>query len=173
MIDNRPQHLLDQDDYEKLPAEPFMVDLGALPDLLRQALGTLGGIQPVTTEMAKVANGEMRDTLSEGEIKLFKEKGTLFQPVFLVLSLAHLKIVDGASRATPYSLSLMPTSKRNVLDEKDVELVAKLDVEKILSEGLCYARFDPFTGDRGLFGPIGVFIGKNPIDCFLDELAGC
>jgi hypothetical protein len=43
-------------------------------------------------------------------------------------------------------------------------------MEKILSEGLCYARFDPFTGDRGLFGSIGHFIGESSIDCFLDEL---
>jgi hypothetical protein len=171
MIDNRPKHLLDQDDYKKLPAKPFAADFGLLPELVRLALGPLGGIQPVTGEMAKAADGELHDVPSEGEIKLFKEKGTLFQPVFLVLSIAHLKEVDGTPVATPYSLSLMPTSKRDVLDEKDIDLVAKLDTQKIPREmEPCYAHFDPFTGDQGFFGSVGIFIGENPIGCFLDEL---
>jgi hypothetical protein len=171
MIDNRPKYLLDQDDYKKLPAKPLAVDFGMLPELVRQAFGPLGGIQPVTGEMAKAANGELRDMPSEGEIKLFKEKGTLFQPIFLVLSVALMKEADGTPVATPYALSLMPTSKRGVLDEKSVDLVAKLDTRKILNEMVpCYARFDPFTGTRGLFGSVRLFIGENPIDCFLDEL---
>ena len=171
MIDNLPKYLLNQDDYKKLPAKSFAVDFGMLPELVRQALGPLGGIQPVTGEMAKAANGVLGDMPSEGEIKLFKKKGTLFQPVFLVLSIAHLKEEDGTPVATPYALSLMPTSKRGVLDEKNIDLVAKLDTQKILKEmELCYAHFDPFTGDRGLFGSVGLFIGENPIGCFLDEL---
>jgi hypothetical protein len=171
MIDNRPKHLLDQEDYKKLPAKPFAVHFGALPELVRVALGPLGGIQPVTGAMAKAANGELHDMPSEGEIKLFKENGTLFQPVFLVLNIAHLKEVNGTPIATPYSLSLMPTSKRDALDEKGIDLIANLDAQKLVEEmEPCYANFDPFTGDRGLFGSVGIFIGENPINCFLDEL---
>jgi hypothetical protein len=33
MINNRPKHLLDQDDYKKLPAKPFAADFGLLPEL--------------------------------------------------------------------------------------------------------------------------------------------
>jgi hypothetical protein len=46
--------------------------------------------------MAKAANGRMYDVPCEAEIKLFKEKGTLFQPIFLVLSIAHLKDDNGS-----------------------------------------------------------------------------
>jgi hypothetical protein len=170
MINDRPKHLLAQDDYKKLPAKPFAVQFDALPSLVREALGPLGGIQPVTSAMAKAANGQLTDLPSEGEIKLFKERGTLFQPVFLVLSIAHLKDGGTSDIATPYALSLMPTSKRGVIDEKDIDLVSKLDVQKILDAELCYVNFDPFTGDRGLFGPLGSFLGEHPINCFLDEL---
>jgi len=171
MIDNRPKHLLDQDDYKKLPAKPFAVDFATLPELVRQALGPLGGIQPITREMAKAANGELHDMPSESEIKLFKKNGTLFQPIFLVLSIAHLTEVDGTPVGTPYALCLMPTSKRDVIDEKDIDLVAKQDTQKIIREmEPCYAHFDPFTGAGGLFGSVGIFIGQNPIGCFLDEL---
>lgn len=55
MIDNRPTHLLDQEDCKQLRGAPFAVEFGALPDLVREALGPLGGIQPVTGEMIKAA----------------------------------------------------------------------------------------------------------------------
>lgn len=171
MIYNRPKYLLDQDDYKKLPLRPFAADFGSLPELVRIALGSLGGIQPVTGEMAEVADGELHDIPSKGEIKLFKEKGTLFQSIFVVLSIAHLYEVNGTPVATPYALSLMPASKRNKLDEKSIDLVANLDTQEMLREmEPCYTHFDPFTGDRGLFGSVGIFIGENPINCFLDEL---
>lgn len=170
MIDNRPTYLLDQDDYQKLPTKPFAIDFGTLPDLVRQALGPIGGIQPVTTEMATAANGALYDVPTEGGIKLFKEKKTLFQPIFLVLSIAHLGKVNGVPVATPYALSLMPTSKRGVLEEKSIDLVAKLDMQRMLEMQLCYANFDPFTGDRGLLGSIGIFLRDKPMRGFLDEL---
>jgi hypothetical protein len=174
MIDNRPKYLLDQEDYKRLPTKPFAVQFDALPELVREALGPLGGIQPITREMCKAANGKLHDMPSAGEIKLFKDKGTLFQPVFLVLNLAHLKDDNGAAIATPYALSLMPTSKRGAIYEKGIDLVAALDIQKQINEvELCYSAFDPFTGDRGLFGPLGMFLGENPIDCFLDELGIC
>jgi hypothetical protein len=171
MIKDRPAHLLEQQGYQKLPAKPFTVQFDALPKLVREALGPLGGIQPVTGAMIEAANGQLTDNPSEGEIRLFKEKGTLFQPIFLVLSIAHLKDGNGAGVATPYALSLMPTSKGDALDEKGIDLVAKHDMQKIVDDmEPCYANFDPFTGDRGLFGALGIFLGDKPINCFLDEL---
>jgi hypothetical protein len=126
MIKDRPKHLLDQDDYKKLPAKPFAVQFDALPELVREALGPLGGIQPVTGAMLKAANGQLRDMPSEGEIKLFQEKGTLFQPVFLVLSIAHLKDVNGTSVATPYAcldeLLAQPVGRTQKFTGKDVRL---------------------------------------------------
>lgn len=171
MIENRPKHLLAQEDYKRLPIKPFAVDFESLPKLVRQALGPLGGIQPVTGEMAKVADDRLRDMPSNGEIELFKEKGTVFQMISLVLNIAHLKEGDGTPVATPYSLSLMPASKRGAVDERNIDVVAKLDVRKALKEfEPCYAGFDPFTGDFGLYGPLSLFIGEKPFDCFLDEL---
>ncbi len=171
MINNRPKHLLDQEDYQSLPTMPFAVDMGVLPALVKKALGPLGGIQPLTEAMAKAANGPLHDMPSEGEIKLFQKMGTLFQPIHLILSIAHLREFDGTPTAIPYSLSLMPTSKRGVLDEKDISLVAALDTQKALRErDLCYADFDPFSGDRGLFGPLQLFLGKPKIGCLLDEI---
>lgn len=171
MINNRPNSLLNQDDYKKLPTKPFAVDFGSLPELVRRALGPLGGIQPVTREMTKAAGGILHDMPSAGEIELFREKGGVFQMISLVLNVAHLKEVDGVTVAIPYSLSMMPASKRGAVDERSIDLVSKLDSQKNLKEfEPCYAGFDPFSGNFGLHGPLGLFIGETPFGCFLDEL---
>ncbi len=57
MIKDRPAHLLGQDDYEKLPRQPFTVAFEAVPDLIRESFAPLGGIQPVTGAMMKAAGG--------------------------------------------------------------------------------------------------------------------
>src|SRR6266404_7554686 len=59
MIKDRPAHLLGQNDYKRLPSEPFAVDFAALPDLIRESFAPLGGIQPVTGAMATAANGQL------------------------------------------------------------------------------------------------------------------
>jgi hypothetical protein len=173
MIKDRPAHLLNQPNYKKLPETPFAVDFGALPELVRKSFAPLGGIQPVTRAMTKAANGILRDIPSEGEIELFRKAKTRFQPIFVVMNIAHLETEGEPPIAFPYALTLIPTSKRSVIDLKTIDLVAKLDMQKIVNEAeFCYAGFDPFTGDFSLFGPLSVFMygGGQPYEGFLDEL---
>jgi len=173
MIKDRPTHLLDQPGYKKLPEKPFAVDFDALPELVRQSFAPLGGIQPVTRAMMKAANGVLHDMLSQGEIELFRQAETRFQPIFVVMNIAHLKIKGETPIAFPYALTLIPASKRGAIDVKTVDLVAKLDAQKTINEAkFCYAGFDPFTGDFSLFGPLSAFMhgGGQPYKGFLDEL---
>jgi len=171
MIKDRPAHLLGQNDYKRLPSEPFAVDFAALPDLIRESFAPLGGIQPVTGAMATAANGQLRDTPAEGEVAMFREAGTEFQMISVIVSLAHLGKRDGVAVATPYALSLIPASKRGAVSHSLIDLVAKLDVQKIIEETEpCYAGLNPFTGDWSLNAPLSILIGDNPFNCFLDEL---
>lgn len=171
MIKDRPEHLLAQRDYKPLPDRPFQVSFDALPELLRRSLGPRSGIQPITGAMAKAGAGELYDMPSAAEVELFKATATRFQPIFLVINIAHLRNPAGTPVATPYALSLVPASKRDRIDEVDVELIAKLDVQKTIREmNPCYSSFDPFTGDYSLFGPLGSFLGEHPVNCFLDEM---
>ena len=81
MINDRPAHLLDQDNYRQLPASPFGVQFDVIPELIGQSLGPLGGIQPVTRAMATAAEGPLLNLPSDGEIDLFRNAGTKFQMV--------------------------------------------------------------------------------------------
>src|SRR3984893_9806317 len=173
MIKDRPTHLLNQPDYKKLPPKAFHVDFDALPELVRKSFAPLGGIQPVTRAMTKAANGILHDMPSDGEIELFRKAETRFQPIFVVMNIAHLATESETPIAFPYALTLIPTSKRGAIDVKTIDLAVKLAAQKGIHEAeFCYAGFDPFSGDFSLFGPLSVFMygGGQPYEGFLDEL---
>jgi hypothetical protein len=147
MIKDRPKHLMNQGAYGRMPAEPFAVNLDLLPELVRKSLGPLGGIQPVTAAMMKAANSQLKDMPCEAEVKLFREAGAIFQMISVVLSLAHMNRQDGVLHGIPYALTLQPASKRGAVQECNIDLVSKLDLQKYLSETEpCYVGFDPFAG---------------------------
>jgi hypothetical protein len=172
MIKDRPAHLLAQAGYKALPAKPFHVNFASLPELMRNSLGPVGGIQPVTGAMAKAANGTLRDMPSEGEIELFRKAEMRFQPIFLVVNIAHLKTEGESLMAFPYALTLIPASKRGEIDVKTIDVVATLDMQKVLNEGeFCYTGFDPFVGTWSIFGNLSLFLGgEKPYEGYLDEL---
>jgi hypothetical protein len=171
MINDRPKHLMNQAAYGRIPAEPFAVRFDALPELVRKSLGPVGGIQPVTGAMIKAANNQLTDIPCEAEVKLFREAGTVFQMVSVVLSLAHMSRQDGVLHGIPYALTLVPGSKRDALDERNIDFVSKLDIQNLLNDMKpSYVGFDPFAGSWTLYGPLSLFIGEKRYNGFLDEL---
>ena len=171
MIKDRPAQLLNQADYKRLAAKPFRVNFDALPELVRTSFGPLGGIQPVTGAMVKASDGVLRDIPSKGEIELFRKAETQFQPIFVVVNIAHLKTEGETYTAFPYALTLIPASKRGAIDVKTIDLIAELDMQMVINEGeFCYAGFDPFAGSWSMFGSISAFLGgETPYQGFLDE----
>lgn len=170
MITNRPKQLLDRPDYNRFPAEPFQLGFEVVPELARTSLGPLGGIQPVTTAMFEVAGNTISDLPSPAEIELFKKLGSRFQLISVVANLARLKHDSGGWRGIPYSISLMPASKRGAIDERPIEDIAHLDLEKFRRETQpCYTGYDPFVGNWGLYAPLGTLI-QQKFGGALDEL---
>lgn len=171
MIRDRPAHLLESPEYGRLPTTPFSVASDVVPELVRESLGPLGGIQPVTSAMAEAAGGALSDRPSAGEVELFRERGTRFQLISVVISLATIAVRSGIAHGTPYALSLIPASKRGSVDEKSIELVAELDLEKMRDDTEpCYMGYDPFSGDWSLFGPLGLLLDNRSTPGFVDEL---
>jgi len=130
MIKDRPKHLLDQAGYNLLPTEPFRIEFDALPELLRNSLGPLGGIQPITETMIGASGEKRQDMPSDAEIELFRNAKTRFQMISLVVNVARLSKKDGTYCGAPYALTLFPASKRGEVDERDIDAIAKLDVQK-------------------------------------------
>src|SRR5947209_15280369 len=84
VIENRPASLELDEAYSTLLPPPYRLDVSSVPDPVRKSLFHLGGIQPLTGEMAKAANGELSDKPSRGEIELFERRNTEFQLIMIV-----------------------------------------------------------------------------------------
>ena len=169
MITHRPDHLLADAAYKILPAAPLNLDWSSIPELVNLVISDLGGVQPPTKAMADAAGGEMRDKPSDGEIRLFEERGTTFQLVSVVLNLIPGKVIDGTRRYRPYSVTLIPGSKRGNIQTVHIDFISKLDLDAWPPLDLIYSHYDPFTGDWSAFGAMpGYFDGKR--EGFLDEV---
>jgi hypothetical protein len=101
MIENRPAALLADATYGTLPKLPFALDWTSIPELLRVATLDLSGIQPLTKAMFKAAGGTLHDKPSQGEVELFRKRGTQFQLVSVVLSVVPAGEVDGVLQVRP------------------------------------------------------------------------
>ncbi len=168
MINNRPELLRSLPHYTGVPAREFGVDMAAIPELVRLSLNALGGVQPVTRAMAAAAGGDMYDKPSEGEIALHQRLGSRFQLIMVVMNVAALREHDGELLGAPYSISLMPASKRGEVDTATIEFVAQMDPAKLMGGQPCYLGYDPFQGDWGLFGDLQFF--RTNAAGFLDEV---
>ncbi|MCK1650084.1 hypothetical protein IVA88_01355 [Bradyrhizobium sp. 149] len=169
MIENRPASLLADSAYGILPKLPFALDWSSVPELIRVATLDLGGIQPVTKAMAEAAGGTLHDKPSDGEVELFRKRGTNFQLVSIVLSCVPAGEVDGVLQVRPFAMTLIPASKRDKVQESTIDLVAKLDVDGWLATEPMYAGYDPFSGGWRLFGNLpGYMDGERR--GYLDEM---
>jgi hypothetical protein len=167
MIKNRPTALLADAAYCTLPKLPLALDWTSIPELIRVSMLDLGGIQPITKAMAEAAGGTMYDKPSEGEIELFRKRGTKFQLVSVVLSVVPAGDVDGVSQVRPFPVTLIPASKRGEVAHQTIDFVAQIDVSKWLETQPAYAGYDPFSGEWSLYGNLPYLDGQR--EGFLDE----
>lgn len=131
----------------------------------------LGGVQPLTGEMASAAGFILEDRPSIGELELYRRKGTRFQTVSVVTSIAGFREVDGLACGIPYAISIMPSSKRNDVSEVGVEFVERVRLDEIMqAQEPCYVQFNPFKGSWGAWGSISAFLGEKPHREFPDTL---
>lgn len=169
MIKNRPASLLADPSYSVLPKLPLALDWSSVPELIRVATLDLGGIQPITKAMADAAGGALHDKPSEGEIELFRKRGTNFQLISLVLSCVRAGDVEGVLQVRPFAMTLIPASKREEVEQQTIDLVAKLDVSEWLNTEPMYAGYDPFSGGWSLYGNLpGYLDGQRK--GYLDEI---
>lgn len=169
MIENRPASLLADPAYGVLPKLPLALDWSSIPELIRVATLDLGGIQPVTKAMAEAAGGTLHDKPSDGEVELFRKRGTNFQLVSVVLSCVPAGDVEGVLQVRPFAMTLIPAQKGDKIDQQPIDLVAKLDVSKWLETEPMYAGYDPFSGGWSLYGNLpGYLDGQRK--GYLDEI---
>jgi hypothetical protein len=170
MINNRPPDLLNDPDYQTIPAPPIPVDLSALPSLVFASLSELGGVQPITVDMAESAGGHLTDQPSAGEVELHRQLGSQFQMISVVVSVIQASRSDEPFLGRPYAISLIPTQKRGKVAHVSIDFIDKMSVNKLVESSNAYLGYNPFAGKWSLFGHLGLLIGDKPIRGFVDEL---
>lgn len=170
MIEDRPAHLLSDPAYRTLPSLPYAVDLSALPELVSASILDLGGIQPITGEMATAAGGRLFDRPSPAEVLLFRERRTEFQMISVVVSLVDASSKGSAFTGRPFALTLIPASKRGEISRCTIDLIDKLDVDNWLKTEPAYVGYDPFSGSWSMYGSLGVLMSRQPANGFVDEI---
>jgi hypothetical protein len=119
--------------------------------------------------MTEAAGGTLHDKASEGEVELFRKRGTNFQMISIVLNCVAAGEVEGVLQVRPFAMSLIPASKREEVTTQTIELVAKLDVSEWLATEPMYAGYDPFSGGWSLYGNLpGYLDGQRK--GYLDEI---
>jgi hypothetical protein len=169
MIKGRPTLLTSDEVYCTRPPLPYAIDWSPVPDHIRSSIADLGGIQPTTKAMFEAAGGTITDVPTDGEVELFRARGTRFQMLSVIASLIAVGEHDGNLLTTPFALTLLPASKRGEIEVVDIEIAARLDIAAIAREAdAFYSNFDPFTGEWGMYGlnTPGLVAGQG----YLDEI---
>jgi len=180
MIVNRPKYLEDIPFYKALPDNiDIGIDFTGLPPLFNLDLHQLNGLQPLVKSRFDFIkrNGEFDDheatitfvnPLPE-ELEYYRQKGTTsFQMINIVLNLCNYKQTESSTlTGMPYSVSILPASKRGQIDPWDIEFIKLFDLEKDFQGGDIFSDFDPFNGwYSGFYGSYSALSGtlKNYTD---------
>lgn len=183
MIVNRPQYLDDINYYSKIPSGfDIDIDFTKLPSVFNLDLYQLNGLQPLTTSMFNYIrepdiNGEKQiatvsENPSEKEIEYYKVNGiTEWQLINVVISLYDFRKNGNTLIGKPYSVSLVPASKRGKIHHLHIDFIKQINIESTLGGGWIYSEFNPFKGwYSGLFGKYALLAGNSGISGFTDSI---
>jgi hypothetical protein len=154
LITNRPKQLLGIEYYTELPKLPIEFNYASLPELLNIDLTTLIGIMPQTTDLVRNTQFEFYTQPSQKEVEYYRKRNTKFQLINVVANIhTFKKINDDMVCAYPYSISLVVGQKRGIPDQCSIELLSKLNLEKISQRHQIYTDFSPFKPvEIGFYG---------------------
>lgn len=164
LIKNRPKILHEIEFYTELPKIPVEFNYSSLPEFLNIDLLTLFGIMPKTRHLVESINQRgFHAQPTEKEIEYYRERKTKFQAINVVANVHTFKKVnENSARAYPYSISLIAGPKRGIPDECTIELLSKLNLEKISGSNNIYTDFSPFKqADCGFYSNISFLAGMK------------
>lgn len=171
MINNRPSHLTEISFYKSLPRLPILVDRDMFPDILKFDIFDLCGLKPITRQISELSPGGIEVQPTEEVVEYYCSNNIRFLMVSIVANCCIFKEDNGVIRGHPYSVSVIPSSKRGQLDYVDPRFAMSFDLEDMPTNNCIYLNYDPFCGKWGLFGDYSVLAGKDGINsCFSDMI---
>lgn len=170
MLNDRPQQLFQISHYQGLPLAPIGIHLDWLPDLVKFNLHfELRGVRPITTTLIECYPSGITVNPTPEAIEHYRQNQTKFQLISVVINCAMFEAMeDGSHLGTPYSICLLPATKRGIVDERGVDAVTIFDLDDLPGNKFVYAGFDPFDGTWEVIGDYGL-LSQNR-DAFSDGI---
>ena len=171
MIVNRPSLLEEIPYYKRLPKLPFAPDFSVLPEVLNFDIVALDGLEPITVQVAQMHPSGIPLQPSQELLDYYAKQDIKFQMVFVVANFYDLRCVDSIIYGRPYSVSLMPASKRGKVQELSPAFFKNFSIEKALEMEPVYLDFNPFKGQYDLFGSFNSFFNsQDKLETYTDSI---
>lgn len=170
MIDNRPSILDSIPFYNSIPNLPIQVDTSILPNILKFDMDNLFGILPLTTETLELYPNRDVSVASPQVIEYYFKKEINLQLIFIVVNLYSFRMDKGILKGYPYSISLLPASKRDKPDIVSILSLKGFDFEEFFRNKFIYSHFNPFKGAYGFWGDISLLMQEDGMKVYTDSI---
>ncbi len=144
--------------------------MDSIPELIKLSLVILRDVEPLVTDALPYTDEYVDDTPTSKELKYYESIGSKFQIIFLVINSIYYDSVDGISNLLPFSMSLIPASKRGEVETSNARFVASMAGNKFFDDGAAYMGLDPFAGEWSFFSQAGLIADLGAKRAMTDEL---
>ena len=157
-IKDRPESLNKLPYYLEIPSEHIYIDLeSTIHDYLKDDLFQLDGPQPFERKYAKTFNGIFTVNPSDLLLSLYEKENINFQMINIVINAFSFIHKNNVLSCKPYSISLVPFSKRGKISTCPPDLFKHLMIDEIREQEWAYLGFNPFNQGYDIFGQFSAF----------------
>ena len=158
------------DHYSGLPDPPYQIKLEVIPDLVKLSLFPIRHVEPLTSTIIHFAGDVVENTPNNLEWNIYEKCGAHFQLIFVVINSFYAGRESATSQLHPYSISLIPASKRGKVEICKLPFVKSMVGSAMFREGAAYMGLDPFVGDWQCFSDVGLLASLGASQGFTDEM---
>lgn len=154
MIENRPTELDSIENYRYVKEGGIEIDWSKMDDLFKIDMLNMFGLHPVENELSDLLGHVIPHQPSEEYISYFEKMNAKFQMVNVVVNLYDIKQNGVGLTGKPYSICLVPASKRGKPEYLSPSYFRNFDITWLESQAYIYLGFNPFQKGYELYGPI-------------------
>jgi len=169
VIKNRPTSHLELEHYQSLPKPPYRVALEKIPDLIKLMVLTLRHVEPLASDVLSAIDPIVDDFPHDDEKNFYRQLDPEFQLVFLVVNSLYGGDNENFRSLYPYSLSLIPSTKRGMINHSKFGSVDAFS-GGVLNDEYAYLNLDPFEGSWEAFSQLSLISEMGAKCAFTDKL---